>query len=538
MLQFVTQIVSERNLLPMVNTGRSKKIREIAVSAIMIIALILSLGVAAGAETYRAVELKVPRVSQRPGIGDCAIASMATVEAYCHGLPSGDYNSTAYKAVYSANGYSISANWSQLGFNAVDSFSMQTLYNQLKMGYPVIVHRTSSHYSVVYGYDGSTSSLEMSGFMIVDVDDSYNSKTAYKRLDKWKGSYSLDRMVLRLDGLNISSSSLKINGNHPAAYTAKGEKFTPYGRVISNCNITNVTVSVISAEGKTVQTYTAAPNAKSFAISQAGSKINISSLSNGAYAYRVYAKDASGASKTVSFNFGVGVAPAPISDAKTEPEETTTKAPEIKKVESYKVVINSDPSLNIRKSADASSQKLSAIPNGEIVEITAECGSWGMTSYKGYAGWICLDYVQKYTEPNPTVASESVVTSVSENARYARVIEETEIKSTKFIFSSSVGLIPQDAVIRVTGVEGDWLKIMYNGKEGYIMVSSCIADLFDIDGNGTVNSSDALCALEVSIGKRILTETQFKIADANGDGSVNSSDALIILAVATGEKTF
>ena len=520
----------------MVNSGRTKRILKSAIAAISAIAVMLSLCITAGAETYRTVKLDIPRVSQRPGIGDCAIASMATVEAYCHGLPSGDYNSAAYQAVYSANGYSIYAMWSQIGFSYLGYFDMQTLYNQLKTGYPVIVHRTSSHYSVVYGYVGSTSRLELSGFLIVDVDDSYNnSSSAYKRLDAWKGGYSLDAMVIRLDGLTISSKSLKINGNHPAAYSAKGEKFTPYGRVISNSNITNVTVSVISSAGSTVQNYSAAPNAKSFALSKAAGNINVSSLQTGSYVYSVYAKDASGATKTVKFNFGVGVAPGTSTDTgSTQPAAPT---PEIKKV-SYKAVVDADPSLNIRKSADVNSQWLATIPDGEIIDITAECSGWGQTSYKGIAGWVCLDYVRKYNEIKPaSVVTEPVEVPAAE-VRYARAVSAADLKSAKNVSSSTVVSAPKNAILRIKSSESGWFKVLYNGKEGYISSNSCVADVFDIDGNQMINSSDALFALEAAIGRKKLTDNQFKVGDANGDGRVNSTDALVILSVATGEKKF
>lgn len=51
----------------------------------------------------------------------------------------------------------------------------------------------------------------------------------------------------------------------------------------------------------------------------------------------------------------------------------------------------------------------------------------------------------------------------------------------------------------------------------------------DVDGNGEVNSADALCALEHSIGHRELTGVKQKSADMNSDGIVNSADALEIL---------
>ena len=211
----------------MTKTPSTKKMIKLLLAFAATVVIFFAMSLSASAASYPTVKLDVPRVSQCPGRGDCAIASMATVEAYCHGLPAGNHNSKAYQAIYSANGYSVSAMWSKLGYKTVDGFSMTTVYNQLKTGYPVIVHRTSQHYSVIYGYDGSSSSLELSGFLVVDVDDSYNSSTAYFRLDSWKRGGSLDRMVIRQNGLAISTDGVNITTNHPAQQTVKGESFKP-----------------------------------------------------------------------------------------------------------------------------------------------------------------------------------------------------------------------------------------------------------------------------------------------------------------------
>lgn len=68
-------------------------------------------------------------------------------------------------------------------------------------------------------------------------------------------------------------------------------------------------------------------------------------------------------------------------------------------------------------------------------------------------------------------------------------------------------------------------------------VAASAADVMygDADGNGEVNSSDALSVLLHSIGQVLLTGDRFVAADVNGDGSVNSSDALEILFYSVGK---
>lgn len=53
--------------------------------------------------------------------------------------------------------------------------------------------------------------------------------------------------------------------------------------------------------------------------------------------------------------------------------------------------------------------------------------------------------------------------------------------------------------------------------------------LGDIDGNGTINATDALLALQHSVELISLGETQRLAADVNRDGDINATDALLIL---------
>ncbi len=58
----------------------------------------------------------------------------------------------------------------------------------------------------------------------------------------------------------------------------------------------------------------------------------------------------------------------------------------------------------------------------------------------------------------------------------------------------------------------------------------------DVNGDGKVNSVDALLILRYSIGfnELISSQTAFLNADVNGDGKVNSADALIVLRISIG----
>lgn len=69
----------------------------------------------------------------------------------------------------------------------------------------------------------------------------------------------------------------------------------------------------------------------------------------------------------------------------------------------------------------------------------------------------------------------------------------------------------------------------------FAMSISCFAASYgDVDGNGSVNSSDALLILQASTGLLNLTSAQKNRADVTNDDKVNSSDALMVLSRAVG----
>ena len=502
----------------------TKKMIMFMLSLAATIVIFFAMSLSASAAAYPSVKLDVPRISQTPGRGDCAIASMATVEAYCHDLPAGDYNSKAYQAVYSANGYSISAMWSKLGFKTIEGFSMTTAYNQLKTGYPIIVHRSSQHYSVIYGYNGNGDYLELSGFLVVDVDDSYNSKTAYFTLDKWRRSGSLDRMVIRQDGLAVSTNSLKITSNHPAAQTAKGEGFTPYGKIVSDCKITSVSVSVNNAAGAQKQYYSAKPDATSFNLSKAGSSIRISELSTGTYTYWITAKDSSGDVESYKYTFTVG----------------NYKAPSVNIVDvSYKAIVTASPSLNLRAGAGLEHDVITSIPKGEVISVSAECNGWAKVTYSGKIGWVSMEYIEKYAE-NPGMSQSPSNPSVPDTfaSYYARLKADGDLKEKTNVFASTLVKVPAKTVVKVIGESDGWIKFAYKGMVGWMRKTAFVANLGDLNASGTVNSADALIILSATTGAYKLDDSLEAVADFNGDGRMNSIDALTILQVATGAYKF
>ena len=121
------------------------------------------------AASYDKITLNVPWYCQRR-YGDCGISSVAMVEAYVKGY--GPNNNTVYNAVWNKNNQSITlSSYANLGYSTMTN-SYANIYNELKAGRPVIVYRTgnsANHFSVIYGYNGSTTSLEAKGFLVLNT---------------------------------------------------------------------------------------------------------------------------------------------------------------------------------------------------------------------------------------------------------------------------------------------------------------------------------------------------------------------------------
>ena len=66
-----------------------------------------------------------------------------------------------------------------------------------------------------------------------------------------------------------------------------------------------------------------------------------------------------------------------------------------------------------------------------------------------------------------------------------------------------------------------------------LTVGSSAALLGDANDDGKINSADALCVLQYSVGMNVKSFNKAN-ADANGDGKINSSDALKILRITVG----
>lgn len=267
----------------------------------------LCLRASAAAQVYYTIDFSDDVMAA--GIGqrvanDCAVVSMATIESYFYGATTQDEKNQVYSAVVTANRAKNYAQWSYVGYvlRGYGSCPLSKLYEQLAMGYPVIVHRTETsgdeHWSVVCGYVGATDTLEESGFLVVNVGfggGSYGSVNK-QTLTEWRKGGRLNYYACRENGLNISGfSGVRFSVNHPAVVQSVGTAFSPRGRVVSDSELTAVRVWLTRAtDGTVLYSSVAAPNAASYRLSELDGALSTAALPVGGYYYVIGASDASG----------------------------------------------------------------------------------------------------------------------------------------------------------------------------------------------------------------------------------------------------
>lgn len=189
-----------------------KKIITLFLAVIITLGLVPVSAFKSEAATYSSISLIVPWYCQRRW-GDCGISSVSMVEAYYKGY--GSNNDAVYNAVWNANGQSIQlSSYAKLGYSLISN-DLTSIYNYLKSGNPVIVYRTgSNHFSVIYGYNGSSTTLQMSGFLVLNTyhNASYTicgpSSESYMNLSTWIGGNTWSQTIVRTaDKINIGGGS-------------------------------------------------------------------------------------------------------------------------------------------------------------------------------------------------------------------------------------------------------------------------------------------------------------------------------------------
>lgn len=154
------------------------------------------------------------------------------------------------------------------------------------------------------------------------------------------------------------------------------------------------------------------------------------------------------------------VAIAYLSVKETAPDDTPPDTPDIEEV-LFTVKITS-PSLNVRAGASTTYAVLGGVKRGDTFEVYEVIGDWYRIIYNDKTAYIHGGYTEKIEpvdpEPEPTPSTFHVkITAKSLNVRAGT--------STNY---AVLGGLQENDVVEVFEVLGDWYRINFNGKTGYI----------------------------------------------------------------------
>lgn len=130
-----------------------------------------------------------------------------------------------------------------------------------------------------------------------------------------------------------SASALKITSVTAPSAIYQGDGFSISGKITSNYNISDVTVSVLDDSGRPLLSASGNPSAKSYNISKLDAKIKFGTLSTGTYTFKVMAKDSKQTSTLVNRQFEVIKKGSSSSTASTS--VTSTAPVSTLKIQSY-----------------------------------------------------------------------------------------------------------------------------------------------------------------------------------------------------------
>ena len=162
------------------------------------------------------------------------------------------------------------------------------------------------------------------------------------------------------------------------------------------------------------------------------------------------AEDAAMNNSDLSVKTAADDAEAPDADDSEVKEETPVSTP----IQALGVVSGTD--VRVRSGAGTGYDILKTLDKGTLVELTVQEGDWYRISYDGARGYIASQYVTRYDSATGLSGAGKVTADV------------LNIRSAPKSGSTSLGTASHGAVLTVTGIEGSWFAVSYNGVSGYV----------------------------------------------------------------------
>ncbi|CUQ01408.1 SH3 domain-containing protein [Clostridium baratii] len=142
-------------------------------------------------------------------------------------------------------------------------------------------------------------------------------------------------------------------------------------------------------------------------------------------------------------------------------------------------VINVQTYLNVRSGASTRTSVIGSLGRNANVTITGEQGNFYRIDYKGRTGYVSKDYVSVKNVSNNTnkVNNNSNKTNTQKTAQVSnntkktgivRVNDSLNVRSDASVRNSVIGSLGRNAKVTITGEKGNFYRIDYKGRTGYV----------------------------------------------------------------------
>ncbi|WP_052950924.1 SH3 domain-containing protein [Clostridium baratii] len=142
-------------------------------------------------------------------------------------------------------------------------------------------------------------------------------------------------------------------------------------------------------------------------------------------------------------------------------------------------VINVHTYLNVRSGASTRTSVIGSLGRNANVTITGEQGNFYRIDYKGRTGYVSKDYVSVKNVSNNTnkVNNNSNKTNTKKTAQVSnntkktgivRVNDSLNVRSDASVRNSVIGSLGRNAKVTITGEKGNFYRIDYKGRTGYV----------------------------------------------------------------------
>ncbi|WWU64445.1 SH3 domain-containing protein [Clostridium baratii] len=141
-------------------------------------------------------------------------------------------------------------------------------------------------------------------------------------------------------------------------------------------------------------------------------------------------------------------------------------------------VINVNTYLNVRSGASTRTSVIGSLGRNANVTITGEQGNFYRIDYKGRTGYVSKDYVSvKNVSNNNKVNNNRNKTNTKKTAQVSnntkktgivRVNDSLNVRSDASVRNSVIGSLGRNAKVTITGEKGNFYRIDYKGRTGYV----------------------------------------------------------------------